>query len=162
LVGIVGPRLPREKVERLARPVFLVVKLRAVLQLKAPLLDGRLDAEFVEQQHRGRHQRLADVESRESLALEQRHAQTAVREDLRSAAAATAASGYADVQRVFHDPFPILFASIAVGAASASRRPWAYSAFTSALRVGSPTPLSATSPSSGSTNGSPSAAVVAA
>src|SRR5436309_356665 len=103
LVGVVRPRLARQEVERLRAAVFLVVEAGAVLQLEAALLDRRPGAELLEQQHAGGHQRLADVEAREPLALEQRHTQPLSGEERRGARAARAAPDHDDVEALHHD-----------------------------------------------------------
>src|SRR2546428_218509 len=99
LVGIVRPRLARQEIERLRRAVVLLVdEARAVLDLEAELLDRRLRAELLQQEHRGGQQRPADLEAPESLALEERHAQSPVGQEGCRARAARPAAYHDDVE----------------------------------------------------------------
>ena len=121
LVGVVRPRLARQEVERLRRGVVVLVdEGRAVLQLKPALLDGRPGAELLQEQHGGRHQRLTDVEAREPLALEERHAQPAVGEEGCRARAARPAAHDHDVEGLHQDRVQSVFTATTGVAACAS------------------------------------------
>src|SRR5262245_13526256 len=69
LVGVIRPWLTGEEVEGLRR--LLIGERGPILDLKAPRLDGVAGAELLQQEHDRRHQRLADVEARKALALEE-------------------------------------------------------------------------------------------
>ena len=81
LVGVARPGLALEEVERVLEPRLLVVERGAVLHLEPPLGERRVDAQPIEDRECGRQQRLADVEPREGLALEQEHAAAGLREE---------------------------------------------------------------------------------
>src|SRR5262249_40191041 len=97
LVGIVGPRLSREEVERLSLAVFLVEEHRAVLDLETTRLDLTPHAHLLQQQHGGRHERLAHVEAWKDFSLEQRDLQPAANEKRRRRRAPGPAAHHDDV-----------------------------------------------------------------